>query len=398
MNALPAAIRTARWMVRDTFRQSLASKLFWVMLGLTAVCTLFCLSVSITGDEPGPRHPDQLPLYVNRLDLPQIGWDKIRQDTLAHTKAEDAARVGWEESKRLDLKGFTLADAERTGREELLRRRLATVTPEELARVGRETVEKEGLRIVDGEVSLGFGLHTYPLRKTRENAAREVQLWLAGIVADTAGVLLALLWTAGFLPTFLEPQAVTVLLAKPAPRWSLLAGKYAGVVLFVALHATLFVGGTWLGLGIATGLWDARYWLAVPLLVANFAVFYAFSAFLAVCTRSTVVSVFGTLLFWLLCWAMNFTYLRLTAFPLEGITPVTSFLVEAGYWVLPKPLDMSGIFFDALDAGTFSTPVPELDAVKQKGRFQPELSVLASLAFVVGALSVAAYEFRHMDY
>ena len=41
---------------------------------------------------------------------------------------------------------------------------------------------------------------------------------LAGVVADTAGVLLALLWTAGFLPTFLEPAAVTVLLAKPAPR------------------------------------------------------------------------------------------------------------------------------------------------------------------------------------
>lgn len=398
MNALPVAIRTVRWMVRDTFRQSLASKLFWVMLGLTGVCALFCLSVSITGDAPGAQHPDQLPLYVNRLDLPQIGWDKIRQDTLTGTKRDDAARVGWEEAKRLGLKGFTLADAERTGRDEILRRRMEGVTPEEIERAGREAVEKEGLRIVDGRVSLGFGLHAYPLRKTRENAAREVQLWLAGVAADTVGVLLALLWTAGFLPTFLEPHAVTVLLAKPAPRWALLAGKYAGVVLFVALHATIFVGATWVGLGIGTGVWDVRYWLAVPLLVTNFAVFYAFSAFLAVCTRSTVVSVFGTLLFWLLCWAMNFTYLRVTGFPIEGLTPLSSFLVEAGYWVLPKPLDMSGIFFDAMDASTYSMPVPELEAVKQKKRFQPELSVLASLTFAAGVLAVAAYEFRQVDY
>ena len=36
-------------------------------------------------------------------------------------------------------------------------------------------------------------------------------------------------------------------MTKPAPRWSLVVGKYLGVVLFVALHAVLFVGGTWQG-------------------------------------------------------------------------------------------------------------------------------------------------------
>lgn len=326
MNALPAIIRTARWMVRDTFRQSLASKLFWVMLGLTALGSLFALGVTVTGTEDRERHPAELPLYLPK----------------GHGS--------------------------------------------------------DGVPEVKGTVSVGFGLVQYPVARTKADSVRELQLWLAGVAADTAGVLLALLWTAGFLPTFLEPHAVTVLLAKPAPRWALLAGKYAGVVLFVALHAALFIGGTWLGLGLATGVWDARYWLAVPLLVTNFAVFYAFSAFLAVCTRSTVVSVFGTLLFWLLCWAMNFTHLRQAALPADGIAPAAAALIEAGYWLLPKPMDLSGIFFDAMDAGAFSTPVPELDAVKQKGRFQPELSVLASLAFAAGVLAVAAYEFRHMDY
>ena len=112
----------------------------------------------------------------------------------------------------------------------------------------------------------------------------------------------------------------------------------------------------------------------------------------------TGVTVFGALLFWLLCWAMNFTYLRLASAPVEGVTPLASLLVEVGYWVLPKPLDLSGIFFAAMDAGAYTTPVPELEAAKARGAFHPELSVLASLSFAAVALAVAAYELRTQDY
>src|SRR5262249_32923537 len=153
-----------------------------------------------------------------------------------------------------------------------------------------------------------------------------------------------------------------------------------------------------LAMGLSTGVWDAAYWFAVPLLVVNFAVFYAFSAFLAVCTRSTVVSVFGTLLFWLLCWAMNFTHHRVVGFDIQGLSPMSGFLIDAGYWVLPKPLDFSGVFFDAMKARHYSAPVAELEAVRQKGQFLPELSIFTSLLFAVGVLAIAAYEFKKMDY
>jgi hypothetical protein len=111
-----------------------------------------------------------------------------------------------------------------------------------------------------------------------------------------------------------------------------------------------------------------------------------------------VVSVFGTLLFWVLCWAVNFTHHRVVGFDVSGVNPVTAFLLDAAYWTLPKPLDMSGVFFDALRAQDYSAPVPELEAVKAKGLFQPELSVLTSLAFAAGVLALAAYEFRKTDY
>src|SRR5262249_52015854 len=76
-------------------------------------------------------------------------------------------------------------------------------------------------------------------------------------VADWAGLLLALVWTAGFLPSFLEPASVSVLLAKPVPRWLVLAGKVLGVVAFVGVLAVAFVGATWLALALRTGVWDA---------------------------------------------------------------------------------------------------------------------------------------------
>jgi hypothetical protein len=59
---------------------------------------------------------------------------------------------------------------------------------------------------------------------------------------------------------------------------------------------------------------------------------------------------------------------------------------------------MSGLFFDAMGAADYSTPLPELEAAKAKGRFHPELSVLTSLLFAVGILALAVYEFRTADY
>jgi hypothetical protein len=72
--------------------------------------------------------------------------------------------------------------------------------------------------------------------------------------------------------------------------------------------------------------------------------------------------------------------------------------VEVGYWTLPKPLDMSGVFFDAMHAASYSTPVPQLAAVKAKGAFHPVLSLAASLTFSLAILGIAAYEFRKTDY
>src|SRR5262249_27381781 len=126
-------------------------------------------------------------------------------------------------------------------------------TPEKLA--------NQGVDVISGDLTLAFGAIRLQLGRDREDAVRFLQLLLAGAVAATAGILLILAWAAGFFPTFLDPSAAAVLLAKPVPRWSLLVGKYLGVLAFVGFQAAVFVTGTWLALGVKTGVWDAAYLL-----------------------------------------------------------------------------------------------------------------------------------------
>lgn len=253
---------------------------------------------------------------------------------------------------------------------------------------------------VTGEsLELAFGAVHFPLDQGRAFAVRSLEVGLAGWVADGAGLLLALLWTAGFLPTFLEPGAVAVLLVKPVPRWALLAGKFGGVLVFVAVQASLFVGATWLALGLRTGVWDSTYFLSVPLLLLHFAVFFSFSAMLAVATRSTAASVLGSVVFWLVCLAMNFgRHASHVLNELRDLSPALSQTLEVGYWVLPKPLDFHFILLDSLHAENPFHGLVDFQVLAQQGAWSPALSVMASVLCGVVLLAMAAYDFLTVEY
>jgi len=178
-----------------------------------------------------------------------------------------------------------------------------------------------------------------------------------------------------------------------------LVGKYLGVLTFVAFQALVFVGATWLALRLRTGIWDEAYLLCIPLLLLHFSVFFSVSALLAVYTRSTVACVFGSILFWLMCWGMNYGRHALVSLPeMEAATGSLRFLAEAGYWLLPKPADLGLILFDALQAGNHFGKMPPFQTVQSQGAFHPELSVLTSFLFTGIILSAAAWRFLTTDY
>lgn len=325
---LPAVLFVTRWLIRDTMRQARARGIFWLLLGITFICTLFCLTLGIRGDKPtAPLRPWEDPAYLPR------------------------AEVGKH-------------------------------SPEELT----------GIDVPSGELTLLFGAFRVPLARSRVEAVRSIEFLLAGGLADTAGVLLALIWTAGFLPSLLDPATASLLLAKPAPRWLVLAGKITGVLAFVALQATAFVGLTWLALGIRTGVWELRYFLGVPWLLVHFAIFYCVSAFLGVLTRSTVAAVLGTLAFWFVCWGVN--YVRLDAVAAGHVAPV----LEFAYWILPKPVDLGLLLMEALDAPGLFGSDSTMELMRSRGVLAPESALLSSLALPLVAFLAAVRRLARAEF
>ncbi len=321
----PTAIRVVRCMIRDTVRQSLASRGFWLLLGLSGLCIFLCLSVSVEG-ATAVRPPGEIELF---------GAD------------------------RQPFTGFN---------------------------AGR------------GMISLGFGAVRVEQWRDPESSVRMLEVLLALLVGGAVGMLLLLLWASGFLPEFLRPRAASVLLTKPIPRWALLVGKFLGVLAFVAFQVAVFVLGTWAALGLRTGVWHPGYLACIPLLVLEFAVLYSFSTLLAVWTRNTAVCVVGSLVLWALCSAVNLNRLAAVARP-DGsaVSPVAGALLEAGYWVLPKPVDLDAVSQQAVGAEKDFRPLPELRAL-ETGRSSLLLSVLTSLLFSAAVLGAASRRLAKTDY
>jgi ABC-type transport system involved in multi-copper enzyme maturation permease subunit len=345
------AVATLEHLIRDTFRQAWASGICWMMLAVTATCAALCLSVDVSGDVS--LHDEGEPV----LFLPQAPAQAV-------APPDAASRKVW-----------------------------ATL------KAGPDAARKEGIETIGGRVTLAFGAVSFPVSRERGDAVHLLELLLAGGIAGTLGLLLALVWTAGFLPTFLEPGAASVLLAKPAARWQLLVGKYLGVLTFVAFQIALFVLSTWLALGVRTRVWDMTYWWCIPLLLLQFAVFYGFSVFLAVVARSTVACVFGSLLFWMLAWGIN--YGSATARGIAEPRCLPSFTrasADVAYWIFPKPIDAGLILFRALDAHRHFEEPAAFRLLESWPSFSPRLSILSSFMIAGALLALSAHEFNERDY
>lgn len=328
---------TLMYLVRDTFRQARAHGIFAVLLVVSLLSIVVCASITVSGPA-----------------------------TLA---------VGDDNPDFLPRHDPEAADTEK--------------------------LEQSGVKVADGTLSLAFGAINVPLARDTRSAIHFIELLLAGGVADTLGLMLTLIWTAGFLPSFLEGRSISVLLAKPAPRWVLLLGKYAGVLLFVLFNAVVFVGGTWTAIGLRTGFWDPTYLLSIPLLLLHFSIFFGFSVLLAVCTRNAVVCVFGSLVFWCVAWSVNFgrhAFILSSDMVSDSLhSTLLASLIDFGYWVLPKPADLGMLLYDSLGADDHFGKLLDPAALTLHG-FSMTLSVATSLAFTAVVLFAAVRTFKLTDY
>ena len=332
------AARTLGWLVRDTFRQSLASGIFWILLAVSLLAIGVCATAGVSGPARAAAPPGENGDFLPRGDKDAKNPAKMKQS---------------------------------------------------------------GVIAVDGDLTLGFGAVRIPLVRDAHNAVHFLQLLLAGGVADTLGLLLTLIWTAGFLPGFLDARSVSVLLAKPRR-----AGRYWRENIWACSRSSCFTrccssAAPGLRLGCRTGIWDTSYLYCIPLLLLHFAVFFSVSLLLAVLTRSTVVCVFGSIVFWFMTWGLNYgrhavaTSSRLM--PEGHFSSALTWLLDAGYWIMPKPADFSVLLFNALDAKDYFGPIFDLKTLQAHG-FSIWLSVLTSLAFTGYVLFASGRRFAAADY
>ena len=328
---LSATIYALRWLVNDTFRQTLSSMVFWIMLGISVWAIVFCSSISVEGGT-----------------------------------VKDEGEIYMPSGK-----------------------------------------EATGPITEPGQLKILFGAFAFTMHRGGLEEVHFIQVFLATWIAGAVGLILTLVWTANFLPEFLQPGAAVVMLAKPIPRWLFLLGKYLGVVLFVALQGLIFFVGTWAAIGARTGIWNNAYLLGWVLLVIQFAVFYGMSVLIAATWRSTIACVIGALLFWTMSFGMNYgRYVALSLPEVAGaqarpLSPLTSGMIDAGYWIFPKPLDFLMMLEDWLKVGEHKTTLsslPEIQSARAAGHFNPLASLVTSLAFGFFLVGLAGHQLSKNEY
>ena len=141
-------------------------------------------------------------------------------------------------------------------------------------------------------------------------------------------------------------------------------------------------------------------------MILHFALIFSFSVMLAVLFRSPTASVIGTVLFWIVCWLINYGRHFAVVFPQlhdgHALPAFTVFLSEMGYWLLPKPADFTLMVQKSLDLGeVMSSPMastPPYAQVLKSDLFHPVLSIITSCIFPVFAMWASASQLSKTDY
>jgi hypothetical protein len=115
--------------------------------------------------------------------------------------------------------------------------------------------------------------------------------------------------------------------------------------------------------------------------------------------RSTVACVFGSVLFWLLSWGINYGAATARG-TLESrhLATCTIPLAETAYWVFPKPIDAELFLFNALGRQhDFEKPMA-FPLIESSAEFSPTRSIVSVVVLTGVLLALATREFHATDY
>lgn len=159
------------------------------------------------------------------------------------------------------------------------------------------------------EPSLFFGAVPIPLPVL--SLSRQVEFICDDIIGTWGAaftMILSTILTASFIPGMLTKGTIDLLLAKPIHRVTLLLYKFLGGLLFMFLNTVVIMVGIWASIGLQTGLWVNSFLLCILIFTFQFAIFYAVSALVAVLTRSAIVAILAVMMTWCLVVLVGWTH------------------------------------------------------------------------------------------
>jgi ABC-type transport system involved in multi-copper enzyme maturation permease subunit len=340
--------------IKDSFREALASRVLWLLLVMITVVLLSIAPMGYREKRTTGLRDDEVTNWatlatrlteIGRKDEPSPQrriWTLL--DEPLQTRLISLQEFGKEsEGKKLDTKRLTatirdaqitLADLSLSIRDLLSRKDLYDeaswksvrlrdeakeladagvdkLTDEELGRLNRLLIETAFPDLVDRSPpqSLVFTFvgrdmtDAQAISKDRFNSnVQDAIAWCLKWGFGTVGIFTAILVTAPIIPQTFEPGSLHLLLSKPIWRWGLFLSKFIGGCAFILLSTAYLIAGCWLILGLRIGMWNHKMLLYIPCFLFIFTIYYAVSALAGVVWRSTVVCVVVSVLFFAICW------------------------------------------------------------------------------------------------
>jgi ABC-type transport system involved in multi-copper enzyme maturation permease subunit len=247
---------------------------------------------------------------------------------------------------------------------------------------------------------LGFGALTIPAEVGVGTVVYTIENYLVAGFGAGVAMLLSTIVTAFFIPNMLRKGTVDLLISKPIHRWWLLVSKYIGGLTFMFFVTVVIVVGVWLVLGLRSGLWGTGFLLSIFVLTFQFAIFYAFSALIAVLTRSPIVCILGTVAVWAVLWGLSLALFFMKPFHDFKVIPAWAYNgVDTARKVLPRYKD-----FDALNADLIADDLLARDSQQRKEirksvqqiRWGESLGV--TVGYIAALLGLACWRFTVKDY
>jgi len=239
---------------------------------------------------------------------------------------------------------------------------------------------------------------------------------ISDIFLGWVGITLMIIATASIFPAMMESGAVDILVSKPIARPVLFLYKYIASMVFVLAQAVIFVGLTFLVMGLRWAVWAPGYLLTIPLMLLLFSYLYCVSVLVGVHTRSTVAAILVSLAAWVAFSLMHQAPGVFEVFELNTKSPTTYQVVRGVAWVPPKTGDIPYLAARWSGAGTSMQATPsevfenEAYAEQQKPLARAEeweerqlakspwTSIGSSLLFEAFIVFVAMRKFSRQDF